>query len=318
MIRRGAFATACALAFLGALALVGVGGGSASAEPLVANVKPDATLSPGQTVVFKNTTPHYGAEVLYPPHSCRGDARTVDDNAAPLICTAYRIVLNLDPNPKAQNTVIFEAIFNQTQLQSLPLVATGLNPPPLGGVNVYVYDQEDHYLGENSTTDPKDEKPGGASFNDPELGSFTAKQRIYDITVQAEAGPTTGFDLHVTFSNEIFTKPLEVLDQYGNPKAPDAPPDVVLPQPVDNPTVFAPPTLQPASVAPDSDIAGIGLGVNEQFDPGQFALPPATRSISTTEPPSTLALVAGMVAFPFVVGLAAVLVMRRRRQALVA
>jgi hypothetical protein len=316
VIRRGALATCCALAFLGALGLVAVGG-TASAEPLVANVKPDATMSPGQTVVFKNTTPHYGAEVLYPPHACRGDARTVDDNAAPLICIAYRIVLNLDPSPKAQNTVIFEAVFNQTQVQSLPVVAAGLNPPPAGGVNVYVWDKEDHYLGQDSATDPKDEDPGGASFNDPELGSFTAKQRMYDITVQAEAGPTSGFDLHVTFSNEIFTRPLEILDQFGNPKAPDAPPDKVL-APVEAPAVFTAPALQPAAVAPDSDIAGIGLGVNEQFDPAQFALPPATRTVSATEPPSTLVLVVGMVGFPFVAGLAALLVMRRRRQALVA
>jgi hypothetical protein len=316
VIRRSAFAAACALTLAGTLALVAVGG-AASAEPLEANVKPDATLSAGQTVVFKNTTPLYGAEVLYPPHSCRGEARTVDDNAAPFICKSYRVVLNLDPSPKASNTVIFEAVFDQTKPPSLALVAAGLNPPPVGGVAVYVWDKEDHYLGQDSATDPNDASPGGTGFSDPQLGSFIAKQRIYDITVQAAAGPNSGFDLHVTFSNELFSKPLEVLDQFGNPKAPDAPPDSVL-TPVDTPTVFEPTVLAPATVAPDNDIAGIGLGVNEQFDQSQFALPPQTRTIAETNPPSGIALVLAMLALPALAAGALFVVMRRRREAFLA
>jgi len=314
-MRRSVLAASCALALLGAIALAAIGG-PVAAEALEANVKPDATLSSGQSVVFHETSPHYGAEVLYPPHSCRGEARTVDDNAAPLICKSYRIVLNLDPSPKALNTVIFEAAFTQTQAPSLPILVAGLNPPPTGGVNVYVYDQEDHYLGADSSTNPNDPDPGGASFNDPEIGSFVAKQKIYDITVQAEAGPNSGFDLHVTFSNEIFKKPFEVLDENSVAPPSDFAPFV---PPTDTPAAeVIVPTLAPAPIAPDRDIAGIGLGTDEQFGQSSFALPPQTRSIASTEPPSTLVLVVGLIGFPFVAGVAAVLVLRRRRLALVA
>jgi hypothetical protein len=314
-MRRSVLAASGALALLGALGLAVVGG-PAAAEPLDPSVKPDATLSAGQSVVFTETTPHYGAEVLYPPHSCRGDAQTVDDNAAPFICKSYRVALNLDPSPKALNTVIFEAVFEQTQAPSLPVLVAGLNPPPTGGVNVYVWDTEDHYLGQDATTDPNDTRPGGAGFSQPEIGSFVAKQRLYDITVQAEAGPNAGFDLHVTFSNEIFKRPSEILDETGTvvPPSSDIAPYV---PPADTSTPL-PGTLAPAEVAPDHDIAGIGLGTDEQFGQSSFALPPQTRTIASTEPPSTLVLVVGLIGFPFVAGIAAVLVMRRRRLALLA
>jgi hypothetical protein len=315
-MRRGVLAASGAMALLGALGFVVGGGGSVSAEALDPSIKPDATLSVGQSVVFTETTPHYGGEVFYPPHSCRGEARTLDDNAAPLICKAYRVALNLDPNPKAQNTVIFEAAFEQTQAPSLPVLVAGLNPPPTGGVNIYVWDSEDHYLGENAADDPKDPSPGGASFNDPEIGSFTAKQRLYDITVVAEAGPNSGWNLHVTFSNEIFRPPSEILDE-TNTFVPPA--DTITPYvpPADSTPAIAP-ILPTADVTPDRDIAGIGLGTDEQFAQGSLALPPQTRTIASTEPPSTLVLIVAMIAIPFVAGVAAVLVMRRRRLALLA
>jgi hypothetical protein len=316
VIRVRVLAAAGGAALTVALGITSIAPGRAAAESLDPKVKPDATLAAGQSAVFTEATPHYGAEVLYPPHSCRGEARTLDDNAAPFICKSYRVALNLDPNPKALNTVIFEAVFQQTQAPSLPLVALGLNPPPAGGVNVYVWDKEDHYLGQDATTDVNDPSPGGASFNDPEIGSFTAKQRLYDITVQAEAGPNNGFDLHVTFSNEIFKKPFEVLDEntFAPPSDNNATPFI---PPADTATPTAPP-LPPATITPDRDIAGIGLGTDEQFGRGAFALPPQTRTIASTNPPSTLVLVVGMIGLPFVVGVAAVVLMRRRRLALLA
>ncbi|HVT78565.1 MAG TPA: hypothetical protein VHD87_16115 [Acidimicrobiales bacterium] len=302
--------------------------GSVAAEALAPSVKPAATLSAGQSVVLTNTTPLVGDQEIYPPSACRGHAGSPDESVAPLTCKAYRIVLNLDPDPKAENTVFIEADFNQTQLQSLPLVALGLNPPPVNGLDVYVWDQEDHWLGENAPGtldpvtgpgDPTDEPPGSASFNEPERGGFTAKQRIYDITVQADTGVNQGYELHLTFSNEIFTPPHEVLDQFGNTAAPS---DTSSPEPTFTPpadTSSPAPTiaLPEASVAPDQDIAGIGLGTTQEFNPNGFALPPRTRDVAATAtPPSGAALVLGLVAFPFAAAGVGVLALRRRRQAL--
>ena len=73
-----------------------------------------------------------------------------------------------------------------------------------------------------------------------------------------------------------------------------------------------------AASAPDRQIAGIGLGTTEQFDPSDLAVARQTRAVANAEPPSTLALIAGMIAFPLVAGVTVVLVLRRRRQALIA
>ncbi|MEY2425065.1 MAG: hypothetical protein QOI61_637 [Actinomycetota bacterium] len=323
------------LASVGGLALIG-GPTPASAldgkVPLNPTIKPDAVLSPGQSVTLKNETPLAGTLAFYSPEACRGRPATTDEAIAPATCKAYRIVLNLDTNPLARNTVLIEADFDQLQPRSLPLVVAGLNPAPLNGVNVYVWDWEDHYLGQDypdptlepliGPGDPEDEPPGTNTFASPERGSFKAKYKVYDITVQATQGANQGYELRLRFSNEIFTKPFEVLDDtLGAPTGP-----------IDEPqgSQFAPPftggygnsVVQPlplVDVIADGDIAGIGLGVNEQFNAQQaLAFGTQTRRVAAiADPPSTLALVAGMILFPLIAGAGAVFALRRRRQALV-
>ncbi len=333
---RALLGAALGLASVGGLALIGGPSPAAALDgevPLNPAIKPDAVLAPGESVTLKNTTPLVGTAFFYSPEACRGRPATTDEAIAPATCKAYRIVLKLDTNPLARNTVLLEADFDQVQPRSLPIVVAGLNPAPLNGVNLYVWDWEDHYLGQDypdptleplvGPGDPDDEPPGTNTFASPERGSFKAKYRVYDITVQATQGVNQGYELRVRFSNEIFTKPFEVLDDVlGAPTGP-----------IDEPqgSQYAPPftgglgqgVVQPlplVDVLADNDIAGIGLGVNEQFNAGQaLALGAQTRHIAATaEPPSTLALITGMIAFPIVAGATAVLAVRRRRQALVA
>ncbi len=338
MIRRALLAAATALAAcgVGSVAFIGSPQAASAAEPLNPVVQPDAVLNAGQTVVFKHTTPLIGSAYFYSPRQCRGDdppdPSEPDASTAPIVCKSYRIALNIDTNPKADNHVLFKAEFDQIKPNALVAVAAGINPAPLNGLDVYVWDAEDHYLGQNAPGtldpvfgpgDPEDVPPGSATFNSPEIGGFKVKQKVYDITVNASRGLNQTFDLRVTYSNEIFKQPSELLDQLGLP--PDAaqnddsssPPSFFSDRTPSDATTEV--TLPQADLLPDADLAGVGLGVSEQFDPQQagIALGRSTRSISTTaSKPSALALVLGLVLLPIAATAAVVVMARRRRQAL--
>jgi hypothetical protein len=329
-LRRALAAAVGGVALLTTTAFVLAGGGAASAEPLNPKIKPDAVINVGQEITIKNDDVLINPLILAGgPEACRGNASSPDQAAAAQACRAYRIKLNRDPSPKASNTVYFRLDFEQTQLPGLPLVAAGLNPPPLNGYDVNVYDQEDHYLGQNEPDptldpifgpgDPNDPSPGGSSFNDPEIGSFIAKTDTYDFVISSQLGIARGFTLRIKLSNELFAPPSEIFENLGQPTGP-----------INEPTgsTYAPPfvgglgpglvePLPLADVLADNDIAGIGLGTTEQFDRaeavrlGQQAL----RNISIkANPPSTLALFLGIVAFPLLVAVTAVVLLRRRRQ----
>lgn len=339
-MKRLLLAASLMLSMLGATSLVFVGGSNvaqAADEPLDPKVKPDAVLSAGQTVTFKHTTPLLGSQFSYSPAQCRGtapvDPTEPDALTAPLVCKAYRIAINVDPNPKANNVVMLTAEFDQIQAPSLAVVAAGLNPPPINGVDVYVYDFEDHYLGQNAPGildpvagpgDPEDVPPGSSSFNVPERGGFKVKHKLYDIVVNAETGVNKEFTLRVTYSNEIFKTPDELLDDpaaFGGGTTDDAStPNGFLGGFNDGSIDPELPALDLAPINPDSDIAGIGLGVNEQFDPtDRLSLGGATRSISASKKaPSALILVFAMILVPLGVGGAAVLGARRRQRGFIA
>ncbi len=331
-MRRVLFATATLLAALGAGSVAFVGSphiAAAADTPLDPAVKPDAVLNVGQTVVLKHTTPLVGSEFTYSPAECRGDTISPPFNVgnAPLSCKSYRIAVNVDPDPKAYNVVLFQADFEQTQLPSLVAVAAGVNPPPLNGIDVYIYDTEDHYLGMNAPGildpvtgpgDPSDLDPGGSGFGVPERGGFQPKQKFYDIVVDAAPGVNQNFTLRFTLSNEIFKAPNEILEDpaavFGNTDDSSSEPpssftDVPLPG---DSSGFE---LPPAEVLPDSDLAGVGLGVNEQFPQQGLALGGNTRNISSNAAaPSGLALLLGMVLFPLAVTVGFIVVARKRQQ----
>lgn len=300
--------------------------------PLDKSIKPDYVLNPGQSVTIVNTTPLIGHFLTGDPQTCRGDIAlgpyAAIEALDPLACRVYRIKLNLDKSKEADNVVFIRADFDQIQLPSPNAVAAGLNPTPLNGIDVNVWNFQDHYLGQNyeppilfpsATGDINDPPTGASSFNAPEIGAFAARQDLYDITVFADLGVNQGFKLKLTYSNEIFEKPFEALD----PTNTLAPLDDLS---EDTTTGFdtgivTPPDggLAELPVDTDSDIAGVGSGVSEQFDPSALiALDQATRNIAATaKEPSGLALVLGLVAAPAVLVAGFAFFLRRRRHALI-
>ena len=246
---------------------------------------------------------------------------------AGLSCKVYRLKLDLDNNPEADNVVFIRAEFQQVRIPTPDLGVIAPNLTPINGIDVYVYNFNDHYLGQGhggsllfpgDEGDPYDLPTGASSFNEPEIGSFKATQPEYDIVVGADPGINTGFTLKLTYSNELFDAPFEALD----------PTDTLEPLDKSDTTtdfengITTPPVeegLAELPVSTDQDIAGVGLGVSEQFDPAALEnLDRATRNISATQkPPSGLALVLGLVVFPTFIIIIVGLTLRRRRHALI-
>ncbi len=350
MMRRAVFAVGSVLLLLvGIVSVVGPTTQVADAVPLTPDVEPDAVLKPGDSVTITNSDVLVGDPAFFhSPSECR-------EPPYDATCIAHRIQLKRDPSPDALNFVFFTLDFAPVaQTPNLALVAAGLSNIQVGDLDVHVWDQDDHYLGENYPTgsdvkfaidligqvpevgpvvapelsalllgedagDITDEPPGGSGLDVPEHGGFTAKQDLYDIVVTTGAGFNIGYTLRVTFTNEKFSSPFELL---GEPIGPISPPP-------SNGTVETPPftsdsgsvavPLPDASVLPDRDIAGIGSGINEQFDSNVLTAIGRTRPISANaKPPSTIALIAAMIALPLVAGGGGIWLLRRRRRALIA
>lgn len=316
-----ALVASCALVLVGSV-------DNAGAVPIDSTVKPDAVLSVSNPTwsVQGGTPPKVGNGFFYHPDSCRGrpDSSDAPDAPAdaPVVCDAYRIQLNRDPNPKANNVVYFELDFDKTSLPSLDVVAAGLNPVPAeGDMLMHVWDKEDHYLGQNFTTDPSDEDPGGDNpyTPAPSIGGFNAKQSLYDITVEAFAGPAGPYTLRVKYSNEVFTAPHEILDEsLTAPSSPTTPETPSTPPDLSGPTDTTPGLLPPATVLPDTDIANVGVGVDQQFNSQQAFNLHNTRTVAAVgKPPSGWLLWLSLVFAPLALGGGVLVVFRRRRAAFI-
>ena len=317
----------------------------AGAEPL-ADVAPDAVLEPGDSVTFTSTDLLVGDPLFFHnPAECREPP--YDQS-----CSSHRIQLKRDPNPEALNFVYFTLDFTPVAgTPDLALAVAGYPSIEVGDLDVHVWDQEDHYLGQNYPSgsdvkfvldlvgqtpaspvvpplsdlllgedagDPTDEPPGGNGLDVPEHGGFTAKQDLYDIVVTTSIGFNLGYTLRVTFTNELFDQPFEFLGAPTGPIAP--PPEGTVETPpftTDSGTISVP--LPNATILPDRDIAGIGSGINEQFDTNVLTAIGRTRPINANaKPPSTIALIATMIALPLTAGGGAIWLLRRRRRALIA
>ncbi len=324
--------------------------GTASAEPLAPDVKPDAVLSSGQQFVKVSSDVNVSDPLfLHSPVECR-------EPPFDGTCDVYRIKLNRDPSPEALNFVLFSLEFEpQGETPPLSAAVLGLSSIPVGDLDVYVYDKEDHRLGQDypgggnipfvletlkttpakpiaeilepeliSESDPNDFPPGGATLNVPERGGFTAKQDLYDIVVSAQQGSNAGYTLRIGFSNEKFTTPFEVLDPenvappgfFSEIGDPTTPPSESPSQSFDSGT-SAIPSLADANVLPDSDLAGIGLGISERFEAPPAVAFRGARNVSNAAAPSGFALIVALVVAPVGAAAAGTFVLRRRRQALI-
>jgi hypothetical protein len=147
------------------------------------------------------------------------------------------------------------------------------------------------------------------------------KQDVYDVKVYLSSlvpGANLGYKLTVHFTNSKYDKPVELLDpnQTGLPTDGYVPPDFS-PDGVTTPSGSRGDSgLTPIDAVTDSDIAGVGLGVNEQFNAPPSAALGQAREVSATKSPSGLVLVVMLGILPAAAGLAGVLVVRRRRRSL--
>jgi hypothetical protein len=222
----------------------------------------------------------------------------------------------LGQNYPGQSDISFVLrLLGQTPVGST--IAPVVNPPA---------EQIDTLLFGGGDGDPNDTPPGGTGPGEiPARGGWKVTQDVYDVKVYLSSlvpGFNTKYTLTLNFSNEKFAKPNELLDPNSTAEPTDG---FTAPDGSSSSSPFggggaggglASPLagLPDANLAPDSDIAGIGLGVNEQFDaPPAAALGSARNVGATAKAPSGLALAIGLGVLPLGAGLAGIVVMRRRR-----
>lgn len=295
----------------------GEGFASADRPPTVVA---DATLAPGDSIVFEHPTPLVGYAGEYvggeshvlgddwvlPPAACRGQVvpRHPSSVAAPLMCAAYRIVVATGPADDP-NVVYFKATFDQIATPEIQLTSgASLVVPPANGLDVLVWDSATHYLGQNDprtfqigTGNPKDRSPGGKTSASPEIGSFNVKQRAYDIVVMATSGVNRGFSLAVRLSDEKFAPAVDGSIEFlpGREAAGEQPRVVDPARPLASPTVVDTP------VPDDADLGGVGLAITNDYPDLRLAMRPQSRLVGFGPPPTGVKLLLGLVVGPALV-----------------
>jgi hypothetical protein len=222
--------------------------------------------------------------------------------ALDVVCDVYRIKIVRDQSKGAQNFVqVIVDWPQQLSTPSLALVAAGLGQSDLPDIDLFLYENSDTYADSVFV--------GGRSAEIPERLVWQATQDEYDLVVRSGTGIVTGYSINARFSNEIFGKPFEVLEDLTSRTEPPIapPPDSTAPS---APVSLDAPPLALAPLADDNQIAGIGLGTTEQFDAA--ALPPHTRVIAHTEEPSALSLIIAIGLLPLAAAAGAVLLFQRR------
>ena len=304
----GAVAGVAAVAAACAAVLAGTAGASAD---VTKGVKPDIVLGPAShtfhkhyaTLLVNDPTPQADDSVVPTPDQCR--------QLLPLrfFCNVYRIKINRDRSPGAENLVVISVSWpRQASTPDLALVAAGLGASDVPDLDLFLYKDADAFIPYANV--------GGRGATIPERVAFLATQDEYDLVVRAGTGAATEYSIDARWSNELFSKPFELLDDVTSAVSDNAV-DLSGASPTDGTTVAAPlPVLTPAPIDVDPQIAGIGLGATEQFDRGIVGLGEATRPIAaTTKPPSTIMLILVMMLLPLTAASGAALLMRRRRDA---
>jgi hypothetical protein len=270
------------------------------------DVTPDIVLTPHTPPFQKQYTSVVAAgapAVAFFPDACRNQPGYQE------LCDVYRIKLNRNHAKDALNFVVVQLDWQPVAVvPDLALVAAGLVGHPVPDLNMYVYDAPDHSL----------DGIGGTSIeNVPERVGWAATQDEYDLVVQSAGGTGTSYKLTAFMTDEMFSKPFELLDPVTGQPLVQQPDGNITPvvEPVDNST--APPPLALAPIDADSQIAGIGLGTTEQFDATNPLLNGhALRNTAATgTPPSGIALFLALLLLPAACLGAGVVVMRRRHSA---
>ncbi len=309
----------------GLLLMTGIGAATFRPQGVAAQVskgvKADFVLTPHAPPVIKHVTTVLvnNPALAYYPDGCR---TSIDTDA---FCDAYRIKLNRNMARGAHNAVVITLTWAGRQVPDLPLVVTAPGLGFLPDLDMYLYDKPDHYLGDDTEDDDTDkpgcqgcEGVGGVSIDFPERVAFTATQDEYDLVVQATKGAVTRYTLAAYMTDEVFDKPSELLDEITQVTgaAPEAIKQFSPPAAAPSHTLDVP-GLDLVSPRPDADIAGIGLGVNEQFASEQVALGGVTRTTAATAAaPSGVSLTLTLGVVPLALAGAGAAAVRRRRRSL--
>jgi hypothetical protein len=260
-------------------------------------VTPDVILSTNQPPFVQTYTSALAGEngepALYPvvhhkPDDCRNNPAYTG------LCDVYRFKLNRSRDKAALNFVVIQLDWTATSLPDLALVAAGLGLGTVPDLDIFVWDSPDHEVGRDVV--------GGQGQSIPERAGFTATQDEYDVVIQSDVGPSSGYKMTAYLTDELFSKPFEILDPVtGKPigQAPvgdGAPFAGIIP---DN-SGSVPPPLALAPIDTDSQIAGIGLGTTEQFDASGLDLggQALRNTAANTTPPSGLILLLALVLLP--------------------
>jgi hypothetical protein len=304
-----------ALTFVGLVALVAACAAVVVAAPnasanVTPGVVPDIVLSPASrtftkhydTLLVNDASPQADPSVVPTPDQCR------DLAAYDTVCDVYRIKIVRDVSKGAQNFVVLNVDWrSQAHTPALALAVAGLSDSDVPDIDLFLYKDADTYIDYADV--------GGRGAVVPERIVWQATQDEYDLVVRAGTGVATEYRITAQLSNEVFTKPFELLDQPDFLAAP--PPDLSSNEPVaalPSPAIGAPLALAP--IDSDPQISGIGLGTDEQFGAEGINLGNKTRAVAAqSEPPSTLALILAMVLFPLAAACGAFFVLRRRRDA---
>ncbi|HVT78564.1 MAG TPA: hypothetical protein VHD87_16110 [Acidimicrobiales bacterium] len=282
----------------------------------ISNVTPDIVLSPNQAPFVKTYSTALAGEngepALYPvvhqhPDDCRNNP------AYNGLCDVYRLKLNRSTAKGAQNFVVLQLDWDGTMLPDLALVAAGLGLGYVPDLNIYVWDTPSHELGYQAI--------GGNDSSEPERAAFTATQDEYDVVIQCDLGASTSYKLTAYMTDELFSKPFEVLDPLTGQPVGSAPLDDsnnlagLIPDHSGD-TIG---TLPLAPVDTDTQIAGIGLGTTQEFNPEgvQFGHSALRNTAATGPAPSGFVLVLALVLFPLLVLAAGFWALRRRHEALI-
>ena len=293
--------------------------GLALASPAAADRRPDINLAAGQTFEYRSTRPTAGSgagvSLIFTPSQC----------AAPphgATCDVFNLNLELDESDSAFNFVTAKLDWESERVPALMLGVVGLGLGPATDYNTYVWE-----INDDGTHTRRADITGG--LNKPELVGFQATKPEYVITIQNSQGASTGYTLNVSYSNEKFETPFEVLDPSLNASTPiedrSADEPVAALTPVDpaplgdidmGPMPVA--ALEPsvANVASDSDFAGFRAAVDETLEGDLAAFRPGQQAaVPLPDPPSTVAVVFWLLVAPLALGLLLFLLFRRRSTA---
>ncbi|MEY2473181.1 MAG: hypothetical protein QOK28_2510 [Actinomycetota bacterium] len=268
-------------------------------------VTPDIVLTPHAPPFTKQYTSVIAAgapAVAFFPDACRNQPGYQE------LCDVYRIKLNRNHAKDAINFVVVQLDWTPVVVPAQDLVAINLVGHPVPDLNMYVYDAPNHSL----------EGIGGTSIeNVPERVGWVATQDEYDLVVQSAGGTGTTYKLSAFMTDEVFTKPFELVDPLTGKPIVQQPDGEIAPAPVDH-SVTPVPELALAPVDTDNQIAGIGLGTTEQFnaDDLQLGRQALRNTALNADPPSGIVLVLMLLVAPVIFLGAGIVVVRRRHSAI--